>query len=106
LTVESLSPPLSAPSTRVVATLLFSGSDRRHESRERLLVGSLTTTSEEDVDGGAVLVTDDLIPGLDATNVPPPPLRICDGRSQIEPYWTVPGTTVVEPGAQATGTFP
>jgi hypothetical protein len=95
-----------APSTRVVATLL-SGSGRRQVSFGRT-VGSLTTTSDdgEDEDGGAVEVTDDRIPGLDATTVPPPPPKSCVGRSQSALDWAVPGTMVVVPGAQATGTVP
>jgi hypothetical protein len=96
LTVVSSS---RAPSERVMGTLP-SGSERRQESRGRL-IGSLTTTCD---DGGAVEVTDDLTPGLDATTVPPP--TTCAGTSQTEPYWTVPGTTVVVPGAHATGTVP
>jgi hypothetical protein len=102
LTVES---PSSAPSTRVIAGLL-SGSERRQgESRGRL-AGSLTTTADDDGDddGGAVVVTEERMPGLAATTVPPPMIRA--GTSQTDPYWTVPGTTVVVPGAQATGTPP
>jgi hypothetical protein len=67
-------------------------------------MGSLTTTSDDEVEGGAVVVTDDLIPGLAATNVPPP--KSCVGRSQMDVAVAVPGTTVVLPGAQAAGTAP
>jgi hypothetical protein len=65
------------------------------------LAGSLTTTRDPD---GAVPTTEDRTPGLDATTVPPPKSR--DGTSQTEPYWIVPGTMVVVPGAHAVGTPP
>jgi hypothetical protein len=103
LTVESSS--LSAPSTRVVATLL-SGSDRRQVKRGRL-AGSLTTTSDADVEGGAVDVTLVWTPGLAATMVLLLRPKSCDGRSQIDdPAVTVAGAPVVVPGAHATGVVP
>jgi hypothetical protein len=71
------------------------------------LAGSLTTTWEEEFDeGGAVVVTDERIPGLEATTVPPPPPKIRVGTSQTDPHWIEPGTTVVVPGAQADGAVP
>jgi hypothetical protein len=69
------------------------------------LAGSLTTTWEEELDeGGAVVVTDERIPGLEATTVPPPKTRV--GTSQTDPHWMEPGATVAVPGAHADGTVP
>jgi hypothetical protein len=105
LTVES---PSRAPSTRVVARLL-SGSERRQGDSRGRFAGSLTTTWDDDADdddeGGALVVTEERMPGLAATTVPPLRMRV-GGTSQADPTWTVPGTTVVVPGAHATGTPP
>jgi hypothetical protein len=86
---------------------LLSGSDRRHGDRRGRFAGSLTTTWDDDADdeGGALVVTDERMPGLAATTVPPLRMRV-GGTSQTDPTWTVPGRAVVVPGAHATGTPP